>query len=71
MHAQGAAFWPLRLSRELDDAILELRLNELEIGTIVFRSEGDAGQVLAYDAFLRGAADHWLAIEIRNNGSAS
>ncbi|MEQ1649446.1 MAG: enoyl-CoA hydratase-related protein, partial [Hyphomicrobiaceae bacterium] len=55
MYAQGVDFWPLRLSRELDDAILELRLNELEIGTIVFRSEGDAGQVLAYDAFLRGA----------------
>jgi benzoyl-CoA-dihydrodiol lyase len=66
MHALGVEFWPLRLSRELDDAILELRLNELEIGTIVFRSEGDAGQVLAYDAFLRGAADHWLAKEIKN-----
>ena len=66
MQAQGAKFWPLRLSRELDDAILELRLNEMEIGTIVFRSEGDAGQVLAYDAFLRGASDHWLAKEITN-----
>ncbi|NOU05157.1 MAG: benzoyl-CoA-dihydrodiol lyase [Hyphomicrobiaceae bacterium] len=66
MYAQGVDFWPLRLSRELDDAILELRLNELEIGTIVFRSEGDAGQVLAYDAFLRGADFHWFAKEITN-----
>ena len=66
MHSQGDQFWPLRVARELDDAILELRLNELEMGTIVFKSEGDSGQVLAYDAFLAALTDDWLAREIRN-----
>jgi benzoyl-CoA-dihydrodiol lyase len=66
MHAEGAQFWPLRAARELDDAILELRLNELEIGTLIFKSEGDAGRVLAFDAFLAANADHWLASEIRH-----
>ncbi|HRK18018.1 MAG TPA: 2,3-epoxybenzoyl-CoA dihydrolase [Hyphomicrobiaceae bacterium] len=67
MHALGAGFWPLRVARELDDAILHLRANELEIGTIVFRSEGDGGQVLAYDAFLHGINGDWLANEITQN----
>ena len=66
MHTLGAEFWPLRLARDLDDAILELRLNEMEMGTLVFKSEGDAGRVLAYDAFLAGLGGDWLAIEIRN-----
>ena len=66
MHALGAAFYPLRLARDLDDAILELRLNEMEMGTIVFKSEGDAGRVLAFDAFVDAAKDDWLAREIRN-----
>ena len=66
MHALGDQFWPLKLARELDDAILELRLNELEIGTLVFKSQGDAGQVLAFDAFLETLTDDWLALEIRN-----
>src|SRR6476619_6126641 len=48
MQKQGAAFWPLQLARELDDAILDIRLNELEIATIVFKSEGDAQRVLGY-----------------------
>ncbi|GJL83116.1 MAG: benzoyl-CoA-dihydrodiol lyase [marine bacterium B5-7] len=60
----GDAFWPLRLARELDDAILHLRLNETGIVAMVFRSEGDAGQVLAYDAFLESNENHWLAREI-------
>jgi benzoyl-CoA-dihydrodiol lyase len=65
MAKDGAAFWPLRLARELDDAILDIRLNELEVATIVFKSEGDAQLVLAYDAFLDANAAHWLAREIR------
>jgi len=65
MISQGAAFWPLQLARELDDAILDIRLNELEVATIVFKSEGDAQRVLAYDAFLDAKAGHWLAREIR------
>ncbi len=67
MHALGDQFWPLLVARELDDAILELRLNEREMGTLVFKSEGDPGRVLAFDAFLEAHADDWLAREIRNN----
>jgi benzoyl-CoA-dihydrodiol lyase len=66
MHRQGAQFWPLRLARELDDAVLHLRLNELEIGTLVFKSQGDPQLVLAYDAFLDANSRHWLVREIRN-----
>jgi benzoyl-CoA-dihydrodiol lyase len=61
----GAAFWPLRIARELDDAILDIRLNELEVATIVFKSIGDAQRVLDYDAFLDRNAAHWLAREIK------
>jgi benzoyl-CoA-dihydrodiol lyase len=64
MALEGAAFWPLRLARELDDALLHLRLNEPEIGLLVFKSEGDPAQVLAYDAFLDAHQDHWLAREV-------
>jgi benzoyl-CoA-dihydrodiol lyase len=65
MAAQGADFWPLRLARELDDAILDIRSNELELAVIVFKSSGDIEQVLAYDAFLDANKSHWLAREIR------
>jgi benzoyl-CoA-dihydrodiol lyase len=64
MLAQGADFWPLALARELDDAILDLRLNEFDTAAIVFKSEGDAAAVLAYDAFLDRHKAHWLAREI-------
>ena len=66
MHREGAQFWPLRLARELDDAVLHLRLNELEIGALVFKSQGDPQLVLAFDAFLDANSGHWLAREIRN-----
>jgi benzoyl-CoA-dihydrodiol lyase len=66
MVAQGAEFWPLRVARELDDAILDIRANEFEIAAIVFKSSGDPAQVIAYDAFLEANKDHWLAREIRN-----
>jgi benzoyl-CoA-dihydrodiol lyase len=65
MVAQGAEFWPLKLARELDDAILHIRLNELEMAAIVFKSSGDAGEVLAYDRFLDANRQHWLARETR------
>jgi benzoyl-CoA-dihydrodiol lyase len=64
MIEQGAGFWPLRLARELDDAILHLRMNEPEIGILVFRSEGEPDAVLAFDALLAANIDHWLANEI-------
>jgi benzoyl-CoA-dihydrodiol lyase len=64
MLEQGAQFWPLRLARELDDAILHLRANEPDIGVLIFKSQGDAAQVLAYDALLEANRSHWLAREI-------
>jgi benzoyl-CoA-dihydrodiol lyase len=66
MQAQGAEFWPLRLARELDDAILNIRLNELDVAAIVFKSSGDPAAVLAYEHFLDANKDHWLARQIRN-----
>ena len=64
VHAAGAGFWPLALARELDDAILHLRLNEEEIGTWVFRTSGEAALVEAADGLLIEYADDWLIREI-------
>jgi benzoyl-CoA-dihydrodiol lyase len=65
VYAQGAAFWPLAVARELDDLILDLRTNETEIGTWVFKTEGDAARVLAHDELLLANTDSdWLAREI-------
>jgi benzoyl-CoA-dihydrodiol lyase len=64
MAKQGAAFWLLQIARELDDAILDIRLNELEIATIVFKSIGDPQRVLEHSMFLEQQND-WLAREIR------
>jgi benzoyl-CoA-dihydrodiol lyase len=66
MVALGAAFWPLRVARELDDAILDIRINEFDTAAIVFKSTGDPEQVLAYEKFLDAHKDHWLARETRN-----
>jgi benzoyl-CoA-dihydrodiol lyase len=65
MIGQGAGFWSLQVARELDDAILHLRINELETAMLVFKSHGDRAQVLAYDAFLEANKAHWLVNEIR------
>jgi benzoyl-CoA-dihydrodiol lyase len=65
MAAQGAEFWLLKLARELDDAILHIRLNELDVAAIIFKSSGETDQVLAYDQFLDANQQHWLAREIR------
>jgi benzoyl-CoA-dihydrodiol lyase len=65
--SEAADFYPLRLARELDDALLHLRLNELEIGTLVFKSQGDPAQVLAYDMLMHANAGHWLVREVLNN----
>jgi benzoyl-CoA-dihydrodiol lyase len=66
MMAQGAAFWPLQVARELDDAILHLRINELETSMLVFKSHGEGAHVLAYDAFLEAHKTHWLVNEVRH-----
>jgi benzoyl-CoA-dihydrodiol lyase len=65
VHARGAAFWPLALARELDDALLHLRLNEPTLGQLVLRSEGDAAAVLRVDDLLEAFKDDWLVREIR------
>jgi benzoyl-CoA-dihydrodiol lyase len=62
--AAGDRFWVLRTFRELDDALVRLRINEPLIGTIVVRTEGDPAQVLAVDETLLAHADHWLVREI-------
>jgi benzoyl-CoA-dihydrodiol lyase len=60
----GAAYWPLQAYRELDDALLHLRVNEPLIGLVCLRSEGDAENVLAVDQTLVANHDHWLVREI-------
>ncbi|MES2751369.1 MAG: 2,3-epoxybenzoyl-CoA dihydrolase, partial [Pseudomonadota bacterium] len=62
--AQGADFWPLQVARELDDAILHLRINELQTAMFVFKSHGERARVLAYDAFLDAHKSHWLINEV-------
>jgi benzoyl-CoA-dihydrodiol lyase len=66
MQALGAEFWPLKLARELDDAILNLRLNEFDVAAIVFKSSGDPDEVMAYEHFLDANKDHWFVREIRH-----
>ena len=66
MVALGAEFWPFKLARELDDAILNIRLNEFDVAAIVFKSSGDPAEVMAYEHFLDANKDHWLSREIRH-----
>jgi len=63
--AQGAAFWPLALARELDDLVLHLRTNEEAIGVWVFRTSGGADAVEAYDRLLLGHQADWFLREVR------
>ncbi len=63
IEAQSAAWYPLALARELDDAILSMRSNEPEIGTWLIKTQGDAAAILAMDATLAEHADHWLVRE--------
>jgi benzoyl-CoA-dihydrodiol lyase len=60
----GDAYWPLRAFRELDDALLRLRFNEPEIGTVLVRTEGDSSRVLDVDRVLLEHRAHWLVREI-------
>ncbi len=61
--AAGAQWWPLQMVRELDDAILHMRTNELDIGTWLLKATGDAKAVLASDATLLANKDHWFVRE--------
>ncbi|HVM75804.1 MAG TPA: 2,3-epoxybenzoyl-CoA dihydrolase [Candidatus Saccharimonadales bacterium] len=60
----GAAWWPLQMARELDDAILSLRTSELELGLWLFKTGGDPQTVLAFDEFLLAHQDHWFVREV-------
>ena len=64
LQAEGCETYMLRLARELDDAILHLRLNEREIGLVVFTTQGDAELVQAHEKLLLENADNWLSNEI-------
>ena len=64
LHAQGTGQWSLAVARELDDLVLDLRTNELELGTWVLRTRGDPAAVLAFDRALLAHRDDWLANEI-------
>ena len=63
--AQGDQAYLLKLCRELEDAILHMRLNEMEIGLWVFRTQGDPDLFSQHEALLAANADHWLANEVR------
>ena len=62
--AAGAGWWPLQMARELDDAILSLRINQLEVGLWLLRTEGDCKKVLAVDAVLSEHRENWFVREV-------
>ena len=64
--AAGDTLWSLQAARELDDAILHLRNNEFEIGTWLFKTDGDSALVASHDAALEANKGHWFAHEIRH-----
>jgi benzoyl-CoA-dihydrodiol lyase len=63
-HAAGANWWPLRMARELDDAILTLRTSELELGLWILKTSGSAENVAAVDDFLLKHQDDWFVREV-------
>ena len=65
LQAQGDQAYLLKLCRELEDAILHLRFNEMDLGLWVFKSQGDGAAFLAHEAVI-ATSDHWLAVEIRH-----
>ena len=64
--AQGVDYYPLALARELDHLVLHLRTNELDLGTWVLRTRGDAEAVLAHDAQLEALEGDWFVDEVRH-----
>jgi benzoyl-CoA-dihydrodiol lyase len=67
VHELGADFWPLAMTRQLDDLILRLRANELELGTWVIRTEGDVEDALAFEKVIEDfSGSDWLVNEIRH-----
>src|SRR3989441_11769588 len=64
IHAAGDAWWPLAMARELDDAVLMLRTNDLEIGTWIFNTRGEMAKVLAADAALKANENEWFVRQV-------
>ena len=64
IHAAGDKWWPLAMARELDDAILMLRTNDLEIGTWIFNTRGDANKALTADAALQANEGDWFVRQV-------
>ncbi|MDE3137713.1 MAG: benzoyl-CoA-dihydrodiol lyase [Acidobacteriota bacterium] len=62
--AAGASWWPLQMARELDDAILSLRTNDLELGLWILKTTGNPEAVLAIDEFLIANQNHWFVREV-------
>jgi benzoyl-CoA-dihydrodiol lyase len=62
--ADGANWWPLQMTRELDDAILTLRTSELDLGLWILKATGNPDAVLAIDEFLLSHQDHWFVREV-------
>jgi benzoyl-CoA-dihydrodiol lyase len=62
--AAGASWWPLQMARELDDAILTLRANELDLGLWIFKTTGNPDAVLAMDEFILRHRDNWFVREV-------
>jgi len=62
--AAGASWWPLRMARELDDAILTLRASELDLGLWIIKTAGNPGAVLAIDEFILNHSDNWFVQEV-------
>jgi len=60
----GDSYWPLQAYRELDDALLHLRVNEPEIGLVCLRTQGEISNVVSVDENLIAHRDHWLVREI-------
>ncbi|MCW5771673.1 MAG: 2,3-epoxybenzoyl-CoA dihydrolase [Rhodospirillaceae bacterium] len=66
IHAKGAAWWALQMTRELDDAILMLRVNNAAVGTILLKTEGDAAKALAAGEVLIRHRTDWFVRETTN-----
>jgi len=64
VHAAGAGWWPLQMARELDDAILSLRTNELDLGLWILKTTGNPDVVVAIDQFLLDHQNDWFIREV-------
>jgi len=64
--AAGANWWPLQMARELDDAVLSLRTNELDLGLWILKTSGNADAVLEIDRQLMQHRENWFVREVIN-----